>query len=118
MIFDPETMKIHICKRCKGLGFGLDLKGNHFICSECGGTGRILVRTIKDEFTLGQIGDDLPFDKDTMNVRICKSCSGIGYVSFGDESRECKDCHGTGRIIEQKVQNEYQLHHLDGFKEE
>ena len=38
MEFDPETMKIHICKKCKGLGFGIDLKGNRFTCSECTGT--------------------------------------------------------------------------------
>ncbi|MDY3213626.1 molecular chaperone DnaJ [Pyramidobacter sp.] len=115
MEFDPETMKIHICKKCKGLGFGIDLKGNRFNCSECNGTGRILVKTLKEEFTLDSLSENLSFDKETMKVRVCKSCGGLGSINYGVEERECEDCHGTGRIIEQKILTEYQLHHVDGI---
>ena len=48
MQFDPETMKVHVCKKCRGLGFGVDLKGGRFACSECDGTGRVLTKTLKD----------------------------------------------------------------------
>ena len=112
MEFDPETMKIHICKKCKGLGFGIDLKGNRFNCSECNGTGRILVKTLKEEFTLDSLSENLSFDKETMKVRVC---GGLGSINYGVEERECEDCHGTGRIIEQKILTEYQLHHVDGI---
>ena len=115
MEFDPETMKIHICKKCKGLGFGIDLKGNRFKCAECSGTGRLLVKTLKEEFTLDSLSENLSFDKETMKVRVCKSCGGLGSINYGTEDRECEDCHGTGRIIEQKILTEYQLHHVDGI---
>ena len=118
MEFDPETMKIKTCKKCKGLGFGVDLKGNRFDCSECQGTGRIVVKTLKNEFPLGSLGENLSFDKETMKVRICKSCSGLGSINFGSEDRDCVDCHGTGRIIEQKIVTEYQLQHVDGITTE
>ena len=115
MEFDPETMKIHICKKCKGLGFGIDLKGNRFKCSECSGTGRLLVKTLKEEFTLDSLSENLSFDKETMKVRVGKSGGGLGSINYGTEERECEDCHGTGRIIEQKILTEYQLHHVDGI---
>ena len=67
MEFDPETMKIHICKKCKGLGFGIDLKGNRFTCSECTGTGRILVKTLKEEFTLDSLSEKVVIKKDPQN---------------------------------------------------
>lgn len=118
MNFDPETMKVTICSKCKGLGFGVDLKGNHFGCSECDGTGRILVQTIKDEFTMDSLGEDRPFDREIMKVQVCKSCRGLGHIDYGTEERECEDCHGAGRVVEQKIQHEYQLHHLEGFEEE
>ena len=116
MQFDPEEMKIKICKKCKGLGSGVDIKGNRFTCSECTGTGRILVKTTKSEFPLGALNDNLSFDEETMNVTICKACGGLGSINYGDEERECADCNGTGRIVEQKIVSEYQLHHLDEFQ--
>ena len=118
MEFDPENMKIHICKKCKGLGFGIDLKGNRFKCAECGGTGRILIKTLKDEFTLDSLNENLSFDKETMKVRVCKSCGGLGSINYGTEERQCEDCNGTGRIVEQKIVTEYQLHHVDGIEQE
>lgn len=115
MEFDSENMKIRICKKCRGLGFGIDLKGSRFNCPECSGTGRIIVKTLKEEFTLDSLGGNLRFDRETMKVRVCKSCGGLGSVSYGAEERECADCHGTGRIVEQKILTEYQLHHVDGI---
>ena len=115
MEFDPETMKVHICKKCKGLGFGVDLKGNRFNCTECGGTGRIIHKTLKEDFTLDSLCENLHFDPETMKIRICKSCGGMGNLNFGGEERICEDCHGTGRIVEQKIMTEYQLHHIDGI---
>lgn len=115
MEFDPENMKIRICKKCKGLGFGVDLRGNRFPCPECTGTGRVVVKTLKEEFTLDSLGRNLPFDRETMKVRVCKSCGGLGSVGFGDAERECADCHGTGRVVEQKILTEYQLRHVDGI---
>lgn len=117
MEFDPENMKIRICKKCKGLGFGQDLKGNKFKCAECGGSGRIVVRTMKNEFSMNELNDNLHFDKETMKVHVCKSCDGMGTVNYGSETRDCTDCGGTGRIIEQRIVTEYQLHHIDGLAE-
>lgn len=117
MQFDPETMKIHVCKKCRGLGFGVDLKGARFNCCECGGTGRILVKTLKEEFTLGSLGENLSFDRETMKVRVCKSCGGLGRIRYGAEERECGDCHGAGRFVEQTITTEYQLRHVDGLAE-
>ena len=77
--------------------------------------GRILVKTLKEEFTLDSLSENLSFDKETMKVRVCKSCGGLGSINYGVEEHECEDCHGTGRIIEQKILTEYQLHHVDGI---
>ncbi len=53
-----------------------------------------------------------------MKVQVCKSCRGLGHIDYGTEERECEDCRGAGRIVEQKIQYEYRLHHLEGFEEE
>ena len=117
MIFDPETMKIHICKKCKGKGFGIDLNGIRFRCSECSGTGRIVQKTLKDEFTFDSLNDNLSFDEETMRIVICKECGGLGTLNYLDGERECENCHGAGRIVEQKIITEYQLHHVEGLTE-
>ncbi len=114
MQFNPESMKVHICKYCKGLGFGTDLKGRRFDCSECGGTGRTVIDTEQSEFTLDSLGENLSFDRETMKVKVCKMCEGLGFIDYGSEKRKCDDCHGTGRIIEQKIVTEYMLHHVEG----
>ena len=58
------------------------------------------------------------FDPETMKITICSKCKGLGHINYGTEERECEDCHGAGRIVEQKIQYEYQPHHLEGFVEE
>lgn len=114
--FDPETMKIKICKKCKGVGFGQDLTGNRFKCSECGGTGRIIVKTLKNELGLDELGPNLSFDDETMKVRICRSCGGLGMLRWGSDERSCEDCGGSGRVIEQKIVTEYQLNEVEGLE--
>lgn len=107
MKFNPETMKVKLCKKCKGFGFGIDLKGSRYKCAECSGTGRVVEKTLKEEFWLDSLSEDLSFNKETMKVVICKSCAGLG----------CEDCNSHGRIIEEKITTEYQLHHVEGLTE-
>lgn len=115
MRFDPETMKVKLCKKCKGLGYGIDLRGSRFKCAECSGTGRVVEKTLKEEFTLDSLSGDLSFDEETMRVVICKECGGLGTINYLDGERKCENCHGTGRIIEEKITTEYQLHHVEGI---
>ena len=89
MQFNPESMKVHICKYCKGLGFGTDLKGRRFDCSECGGTGRTVIDTEQSEFTLDSLGENLSFDRETMKVKVCKMCEGL---LRSEERRVGKEC--------------------------
>lgn len=117
MKFDPETMKVKLCKKCKGLGYGIDLRGSRFKCAECSGTGRVVEKTLKEEFGMDDLVDNASFNRETMKVVICKSCGGLGSISYGAEEHECQDCDGHGRIIEQKIITEYQLHHVEGLTE-
>lgn len=116
MNFDPENMKIHICKKCKGLGSLLNSDDTYVKCPECEGTGRILVKTLVNELPLGSLGEDTPFDEETMKVKVCKVCNGLGSFTEGGEECECGECNGTGRVIEQKIVSEYRLRHLEEFK--
>ena len=118
MKFDPETMKVKLCKKCKGLGYGIDLRGKRFKCSECSGTGRVVEKTLKDEYLMDELSDAASFDKETMKVVICKTCAGLGSITFvnGGE-QECRECNGHGRYIEQKITTEYQLHNVEGLTE-
>ena len=117
MQYDPETMKVHVCKKCKGLGFGFDLKGRRFKCAECSGTGRVIQKTLKEEFQLDDLCDTASFDKETMKVVICKECGGLGSIIYAGEEHGCTECNGNGRIIEQKIITEFQLHHVEGLTE-
>ena len=118
MEFDPETMKVKLCKKCKGLGYGIDLRGNRFKCSECSGTGRVVEKTLKNEYLMDELSYAASFDKETMKVVICKTCAGLGSITFvnGGE-QECRECNGHGRYIEQKIATEYQLHNVEGLTE-
>ena len=116
MKYDPETMKVRLCKKCKGLGFSIGITGQKFGCPECGGSGRILLKVIKDDFALEELNDTRDFNKETMKVRVCKSCAGLGRFIYGpDDSRACQECDGTGRIVEEEISTEYQLRHLEEF---
>ncbi len=118
MIFDPDTMKVIVCRKCKGIGtFGVDVEGNRFTCTECGGTGRILIKTTKTDFPLGSIDENHSFDEETMKVHVCKTCRGLGVVNFGNGNEPCRNCDGAGRIVEQKIQQDYQMRVLDEFNE-
>lgn len=118
MNYDPECMKIKLCKKCKGLGFALGKTGEKFGCPDCSGSGRVVIKTLKSDFPLDDLNENLSFDKETMKVQVCKSCAGLGAFVYGPEdSRDCQDCGGTGRIVVQQISTEYQLHHLKEFEE-
>ena len=59
----------------------------------------------------------LSFNEATMRVVICKECGGLGTINYLDGERKCENCQGTGRIIEEKITTEYQLHHVEGLIE-
>lgn len=59
--FDPDEMKIKICKACKGLGttrWGSD----DLRCQECGGDGRYVEHKILTEYRLSEIDGLTPED--------------------------------------------------------
>lgn len=53
--FDSDTMKVKICKECKGLGNVQNNYGIWMPCSNCHGQGRIVVKTNETEFSITQI---------------------------------------------------------------
>lgn len=54
--YDPDTMKVKLCKECKGLGVVTNPEyGTKEICSACHGQGRIVVKTNETEFSITQI---------------------------------------------------------------
>ena len=54
MCYDPETMKIILCKECKGSGRYLDddKVPTDQPCDVCNGHGRIVRRTTQEELKL------------------------------------------------------------------
>ena len=125
MKYDESTMKVKLCKKCKGLGklvgVVFDTKTGEMLnatCPECNGTGRVILRNIKNEYGLDDLGENLSFDGETMKVRVCKACAGLGKFVYGpDDTRDCEECGGTGRIVHQEIVTEYQLHHLEEFED-
>lgn len=115
MKFDPENMKIRICKKCEGLGSVPKPDGAYETCPECEGAGRVLVKTLASELPLGSLGGDTPFDEETMKVKVCKVCDGLGSFAEGGEERECGECNGTGRVVVQKIVTEYRMRHLEEY---
>lgn len=53
--FDSDTMKVKICKECKGLGNIQNHYGVWAPCPACHGQGRIVVKTNETEFSITQI---------------------------------------------------------------
>ncbi len=53
--FDSDTMKVKICKECKGLGNIRNHYGIWGPCSACHGQGRIVVKTNETAFSILQI---------------------------------------------------------------
>ncbi len=113
MIYDPDSMKIKLCKACKGLGSIILKTGKHIGCDECSGTGRLVVKTLKEMIEFDVVNDKITFDEDTMKVKVCKECLGLGELPNG---LKCRECNGTGRWIEQAITTDYQLHHLDDIE--
>ena len=112
MRYDAETMKIKLCKKCRGLGLIIGSEGETFKCPECSATGRILVRTLKEEIPFNAINDNIAYDEEVLKVKICKPCGGLGTI----DGHTCRECGGTGRTVEQAIATEYQLHHLEEFE--
>lgn len=110
MKYDPDTMKIKLCKACKGLGSIITKTGEHIKCDECTGTGRLVVKTLKSMIDFDSVNDQVSFDEECMKVKVCKECLGLGDLPNG---LKCRECHGTGRLIEQAIATDYQMHHLD-----
>lgn len=57
--FDPEEMKIKICKHCKGLGT-LSWGAEQDLCEECRGDGRYVEHKLVTEFRLSEVEGFLP----------------------------------------------------------
>ena len=95
--YDPESMKIKICKECKGTGRS---EGGE-VCANCKGSGRIVIRTNASEYQISDIENNvITFDKDIMKVKLCKSCKGLGFMFDNQGNKiKCIDCEGSGRII-------------------
>lgn len=59
--FDPDSMKIVLCKECKGLGVVEDvsekLSSRGRTCSVCRGYGRLVRQLIKTELPLSEFDD-------------------------------------------------------------
>lgn len=111
--YDPESMKIKICKECKGTG-----KSNGGeVCGNCGGTGRIVVRTNATEYQISDIENNrVEFVEDIMKVKICKACKGLGFM-FDNQSNKipCVECGGTGRIIKCDPKTEFMMSEIEEF---
>ena len=94
--YDPESMKIKICKECKGTGL---IEGE--VCPNCKGTGRIVIRTNESEYQISDIENGVvDFDKDIMKVKLCKACKGLGFMfdNMGNKI-QCNECGGSGRVV-------------------
>lgn len=59
--FDASTMKIVLCKECKGTGMVIDdgdaLSSRGHTCSVCRGYGRIVQQAIKTSFTFDEFDE-------------------------------------------------------------
>ena len=53
--FDYGTMKIKICKGCKGLGNIQNRYGAWTTCPDCQGQGRVVIKTNETQFSIAQI---------------------------------------------------------------
>ena len=111
--YDPESMKIKICKECKGTG--KTESGEE--CANCKGTGRIVVRTNPTEYQISDIQNNvIDFDKDIMKVKLCKACKGLGFMFDNQGNKvECTECGGSGRIIKCDPKTELLMSEIEDF---
>lgn len=116
--FDAEVMKVKICAKCKGLGGAMDNAGHHFKCDCCGGTGRVVQKTLKNLLGIDELDVTVPYDPEEMKIKICRSCKGLGKSRWGSEQMDCPECGGTGRFVEHKIVTEYRLNEVDGLQVE
>ena len=111
--YDPESMKIKICKECKGTG----KSDGGEVCANCKGTGRIVVRTNATEYQISDIeNNNVDFDPAIMKVKLCKACKGLGFMldNQGNKIR-CMECEGTGRLIKCDPKTELLMSEIEEF---
>ena len=111
--YDPESMKIKICKECKGTG----KSDGGEVCANCKGTGRIVVRTNASEYQISDIvNNEIIFDPDIMKVKICKECKGLGFfIDHHGTKIPCAECGGSGRIIKCDPKTELLMSEIEEF---
>ena len=49
------------------------------------------------------------FNEETMSVKLCKECKGLGHFPTDTGWKKCPTCGGTGRIILEKHDLEYRF---------
>ena len=110
--YDPESMKIKICKECKGTG-----KIEDHDCPNCKGTGRIVIRSNQTEYQISDIENNIiDYDKDIMKVKLCKACKGLGFLFDNTGNKvECTECCGSGRIIKCNPKTELLMSEIKEF---
>lgn len=110
--YDPESMKIKICKECKGTG-----KIEDHDCPNCKGTGRIVIRSNQTEYHISDIENNIiDYDKDIMKVKLCKACKGLGFLFDNTGNKvECTECGGAGRIIKCDPKTELLMSEIKEF---
>lgn len=59
--YNPETMKVKICKECHGLGIVHNMDGDILVCPNCLGRGRLIEIKTTNEVTLNSVnyGQDI-----------------------------------------------------------
>lgn len=116
MHFDEDTMKVKICKDCKGLGL-LDIDDENSKCPRCGGTGRIIITSNPRQFLMSDIeSGKIVYDSESMKIKICKACKGVGKVVYNgsiENGAPCSECDGYGRIVEYDVKEELMLEQIE-----
>lgn len=98
--FDSNTMKVKICKECKGLGNVQNNYGIWMPCSNCHGQGRIVVKTNETEFSItqidfaadGQLLIEAPREEDDEKLEEMKEEVLDAIDAMEDEEEEAEAC--------------------------
>lgn len=53
------------------------------------------------------------FDEETMTVKLCKDCKGLGYYPSDCGWVKCASCEGSGRVIIEKHDLEHRFSDFD-----
>lgn len=82
---------------------------------DCGGTGRMVHEKEQSEYLMSSLESGaIAYNPDTMKVKICKNCKGLGYfIDSNGNKTECSECKGFGRIINYNVNTEHQMNEFN-----